>query len=322
MRTYLFTSARPASVRLCRRPISTLNSSSRQRPLCKGQQSQFPGRRTAISGFRYYNPSTGRWLSRDPIGEKGGVNLYGMVGNNPISRWDYLGLDYYHLQWPHLSVPLPAYTDEQGNSYSPPSGATQSLGLNFNLDLSRERALFTVNIRANVEPGIIKIWKDAVRERWSNRFKICCTCFTSAIPIQVELRVNENFGDQPFEQITVSDSRGGNMYHWGIGGGAASTGNTAAHEVGHHLGAVDRYQIRNDTDTPYSFPYVNSNSEALFYPAPGTPGQGLMNNSREYPHAVDYTVMWMAIAKELKESKMMPDSYACVLQPVSKPCSR
>lgn|GEM_PF-3865476 len=31
-------------------------------------------------------------LSRHPIEERGGVNLYGMVNNNPISRWDYLGL--------------------------------------------------------------------------------------------------------------------------------------------------------------------------------------------------------------------------------------
>jgi RHS repeat-associated protein len=28
-------------------------------------------------GYRYYNASTGRWPSRDPIGERGGKNLYG-----------------------------------------------------------------------------------------------------------------------------------------------------------------------------------------------------------------------------------------------------
>jgi len=43
-------------------------------------------------GFRYYNPSTGRWPSRDPIGENGGSNLYEMTGNNPINKIDYLGL--------------------------------------------------------------------------------------------------------------------------------------------------------------------------------------------------------------------------------------
>ena len=43
-------------------------------------------------GYRCYDPVTGRWPSRDPIGERGGVNLYGMVGNNGINAWDYLGL--------------------------------------------------------------------------------------------------------------------------------------------------------------------------------------------------------------------------------------
>ena len=33
-----------------------------------------------------------KWPSRDPIGERGGLNLYGMVRNNPVNRADYLGL--------------------------------------------------------------------------------------------------------------------------------------------------------------------------------------------------------------------------------------
>jgi hypothetical protein len=41
-------------------------------------------------GYRYYDPLTGRWPSRDPIGEKGGVNLYGFLGNDGINWWDYL----------------------------------------------------------------------------------------------------------------------------------------------------------------------------------------------------------------------------------------
>ncbi len=43
-------------------------------------------------GYRYYDPTTGRWLSRDPIGERGGENLYGFVGNDAISYVDILGL--------------------------------------------------------------------------------------------------------------------------------------------------------------------------------------------------------------------------------------
>lgn len=44
-------------------------------------------------GHRLYNPTTGRWLSKDPIEEDGGLNLYGFVGNNGINHWDILGLD-------------------------------------------------------------------------------------------------------------------------------------------------------------------------------------------------------------------------------------
>jgi RHS repeat-associated protein len=42
-------------------------------------------------GYRYLSPELGRWISRDPIGERGGVNVYGMVGNGAILRYDYLG---------------------------------------------------------------------------------------------------------------------------------------------------------------------------------------------------------------------------------------
>ena len=42
--------------------------------------------------YRYYDPLTGRWPSRDPIEERGGVNLYGFVGNNGVGRLDLLGL--------------------------------------------------------------------------------------------------------------------------------------------------------------------------------------------------------------------------------------
>jgi RHS repeat-associated protein len=43
-------------------------------------------------GHRYYNPSTGRWLNRDPIEESGGLNPYGFMGNDPVQVYDLLGL--------------------------------------------------------------------------------------------------------------------------------------------------------------------------------------------------------------------------------------
>ena len=48
-------------------------------------------------GYRYYGPQTGRWPSRDPINERGGINLYGFVGNDGVNRLDYLGLVEHHV---------------------------------------------------------------------------------------------------------------------------------------------------------------------------------------------------------------------------------
>jgi RHS repeat-associated protein len=43
-------------------------------------------------GHRYYSPTLGRFINKDPIEEQGGLNLYGFVGNNSVNKWDYLGL--------------------------------------------------------------------------------------------------------------------------------------------------------------------------------------------------------------------------------------
>jgi RHS repeat-associated protein len=39
-------------------------------------------------GYRYYNPSTGRWANRDPLEENGGRNLYTFVFNQPLTYID------------------------------------------------------------------------------------------------------------------------------------------------------------------------------------------------------------------------------------------
>ena len=40
----------------------------------------------------FYDPGTQRWVNRDPIRERGGLNMYSFVHNNAISRADALGL--------------------------------------------------------------------------------------------------------------------------------------------------------------------------------------------------------------------------------------
>jgi len=40
------------------------------------------------SAARYYDPVAGRWLTRDPIGYRGGLNLYGYCNNDPVNAVD------------------------------------------------------------------------------------------------------------------------------------------------------------------------------------------------------------------------------------------
>ena len=42
--------------------------------------------------FRYYDPGLGRYISADPIGQAGGINLYGYVLNDPVNWIDPFGL--------------------------------------------------------------------------------------------------------------------------------------------------------------------------------------------------------------------------------------
>lgn len=54
---------------------------------CRAQRGSVPDYQ-----YRHYDPQTGRWLSQDPIGEEGGINLYGFVGNDGLGKWDVLGM--------------------------------------------------------------------------------------------------------------------------------------------------------------------------------------------------------------------------------------
>ncbi len=63
-------------------------------------------------GYRFYDPSAGRWPNRDPLEESGGINLYGFIGNAPENGVDWLGAALNSPpggnefdQWPYAQIP-------------------------------------------------------------------------------------------------------------------------------------------------------------------------------------------------------------------------
>jgi RHS repeat-associated protein len=71
-------------------------------------------------GYRWYDPLTGRWPSRDPIEEMGGINLYGFVGNSGVNDLDINGLFGFCFGQPGIN---PCNGDEGGgNIPDPPPG--------------------------------------------------------------------------------------------------------------------------------------------------------------------------------------------------------
>ncbi|MBP7792942.1 MAG: RHS repeat-associated core domain-containing protein [Candidatus Goldbacteria bacterium] len=54
---------------------------------------------------RWYDASDGRWVSRDPIGIMGGINLFGYVGNQPSFYIDPSGYCPGGEEWQELPIP-------------------------------------------------------------------------------------------------------------------------------------------------------------------------------------------------------------------------
>ena len=98
------------------RPRSRVGAPGRSRRRGAGK-AQIPRGGRAVSGLRFYDPSQGRFLNRDPIGEAGGNNLYGFVGNGPSNGIDGLGADPFATFWAWLTgggKPAPTDADRRG----------------------------------------------------------------------------------------------------------------------------------------------------------------------------------------------------------------
>ena len=93
----------------------------------------------------YYQAEQGRWLNRDPIGENGGVNLFGLLANDAFNKIDKLGQSYGNpVSGPEGPVgPSDPYAP---NPYDPPPPPPPKGG-----------GIFTVNCGGLVTPCCSKL---------------------------------------------------------------------------------------------------------------------------------------------------------------------
>ena len=158
-------------------------------------------------GLRFYSPSMGRWLNRDPIREMGGINLYAMVGNNPINAVDAYGLvSTIKIEGNTITIYLPIQW--QG------AGATKA---------------------------VVKKFTQGIESAWTGKFgkyQVAMRVLNQTknpLPKWNVITIEKGYG-RPNAQI------GGYYGTWY----SQRAGITAAHEAGHLLGLPDRYKDVKD----------------------------------------------------------------------------
>jgi RHS repeat-associated protein len=80
-----------------------------------------------LAPYRAYNPTIGRWLSRDPLGEVFELNLYAYVENHPLKEQDPLGLQTVTVPSGPILLP-PVVPNPPGSNPNTPGGAVPGFG--------------------------------------------------------------------------------------------------------------------------------------------------------------------------------------------------
>jgi hypothetical protein len=97
---------------------------------------------------------TGRWPSRDPIEEEGGINLYGFVGNDGVNWWDYLGL---------VATRLVYLNSEWGQN-----GLAKDSEEVWNMVNTLPGKQYSIDFRTGLHPDVPTIYQDHLYESGAN----------------------------------------------------------------------------------------------------------------------------------------------------------
>jgi hypothetical protein len=188
---------------------------------------------TALPATAFYNTSTGRWLSRDPIGERGGANLYTFVWNSPGNRIDYFGLQSGGGRGNGRITPLPPRPPQK-----PPAEPTSQ-------PPAEKTISFTVNFDRTFRLGEDdKYWARQI-EFFRDALAKCCTELKLACGVRLDF--NEDWTELAKDRGTANPGAGKVIVTnadlgpkiaglgWDGGGALIRPGNeaTLAHECGH-----------------------------------------------------------------------------------------
>ena len=163
-------------------------------------------------GYRYYNPSTGRWLSPDPLEECGGVNVHGFCANNAASFSDRNGLDF--AIWCGAG---PAYGNWTGQRQTP---------LPPSMPFALWRSVYSWNLRFHPDTPPRNRWNDTdwYNLNRPNAVAAAQQYFKDQIAKQY-LCSFFNFPLQPIDDYVVGPQKGGKVgqSEWELGDPQQST---------------------------------------------------------------------------------------------------
>lgn len=117
-----------------------------------------PETNLAYFGYRYYDSTSGQWLSREPLGEAESLNLYAYCHNDPINYVDVLGLVKKSLwkRWNgHILYPIVATVT-----------AAESLGDGV-VDIAKSTKGAIEGVAENFTVGALAIWGNESQKKYA-----------------------------------------------------------------------------------------------------------------------------------------------------------